>query len=69
VGAAVTGTTAVCDVTLTQCLYYVLGRVLSLLTGVQWANIAVTGVTWLVVPMAIGLTSSTQARSHSPQPV
>lgn len=31
--AAVTGTALVWDVTLTQCLYYVLGMVLSLLTG------------------------------------
>ncbi len=118
VSAAVTGTTLVWDVTLTQCLYYVLGMVLSLLigfmlgvlirsstgaivayfvltfvlptifgllatsqqwfrdlqpwvdiqfaqsglfvfdralTGEQWANIAVTGVSWLLIPMAIGL--------------
>jgi ABC-type transport system involved in multi-copper enzyme maturation permease subunit len=117
-GAAVTGATLVWDVTLTQCLYYVLGMVLSLLigfmlgvlirsstgaivayfiltfllptvfgllatsqqwfhdlqpwvdiqfaqaglfvfdrtlTGEQWANIVVTGITWLVVPMAVGL--------------
>jgi ABC-type transport system involved in multi-copper enzyme maturation permease subunit len=116
--AAVTGTTVVWDVTLTQCLYYVLGMVLSLLggfmlgvlirsstgaivayfiltfvlptifgpladsqqwfhdlrpcidiqfaqsglfvfdqalTGEQSANIAVTGVTWLLIPLAIGL--------------
>ena len=116
--AAVTGTTLVWDVTLTQCLYYVLGMILSLLTGFmlgvlirsstgaivayfiltfvlptifgllaesqrwfhdlqpwidiqfaqsglfvfdqaltgeQWANIAVTGVTWLLIPMAVGL--------------
>jgi ABC-2 type transport system permease protein len=116
--AAVTGTTLVWDVTLTQCLYYILGMVLSLLigfmlgvlirsstgaivayfiltfvlptifglladsqrwfhelrpwidiqfaqsglfvfdqalTGEQWANIAVTGVTWLLIPLAIGL--------------
>jgi hypothetical protein len=116
--AAVTGTSLVWDVTLTQCLYYVLGMILSLLigfmlgvlirsstgaivayfvltfalptifgllatsqqwfhdlqpwidiqfaqsglfvfnqalTGEQWANIAVTGVTWLLVPMAVGL--------------
>jgi ABC-2 type transport system permease protein len=116
--SAVTGTTLVWDVTLTQCLYYVLGMVLSLLTGFmlgvlirssagaivayfsltfvlptifglladsqqwfhelqpwvdiqfaqsglfvfsqaltaeQWANIAVTGVTWLLLPLAIGL--------------
>ena len=115
---AVTGTTLVWDVTLTQCLYYVLGMVLSLLigfmlgvlirsstgaivayfiltfvlptifgllatsqqwfhdlqpwidiqfaqsglfvfdqalTGEQWANIAVTGITWLLIPMAVGL--------------
>ena len=117
-GAAVTGSSLVWDVTLTQCLYYVLGMVLSLLIGFmlgvlirsstgaivayfiltfllptifgllatsqqwfhdlqpwvdiqfaqaglfvfdqsltaeQWAQIAVTGLTWLVVPMAVGL--------------
>ena len=117
-GAAVTGTTPVWDVTVTQSLYYVLGMVLSLLigfmlgvlirsstgaivayfiltflvptvfgllatsqqwfhdlqpwvdiqfaqsglfvfeaslTGEQWANIAVTGVTWLIIPLAVGL--------------
>jgi ABC-2 type transport system permease protein len=116
--AAVTGTTLVWDVTWTQCLYYVLGMILSLLigfmlgvlirsstgaivayfvltfvlptifgllaesqrwfrdlqpwvdvqfaqsglfvfdqalTGEQWANIAVTGLAWLLVPLAIGL--------------
>ena len=115
---AVTGTTLVWDVTLTQCLYYVLGMILSLLTGFmlgvlirsstgaivayfiltfvlptifgllaesqrwfhdlqpwidiqfaqsglfvfdraltveQWSNIAVTGITWLLIPLAIGL--------------
>jgi ABC-2 type transport system permease protein len=31
------------------------------LTGEQWANIAVTGVIWLFVPMAIGLTFVTRA--------
>jgi ABC-2 type transport system permease protein len=118
VSAAVTGTPLVWDVTATQCLYYGLGMVLSLLvgfmlgvlirsstgaivayfvltfvlptifsllaesqqwfrdlqpwvdiqfaqsglfvfdqalTGVQWAHIAVTGVTSLLVPLAIGL--------------
>jgi ABC-2 type transport system permease protein len=116
--AAVTGTALVWDVTLTQCLYYVFGMVLSLmtgfmlgvlirsstgaivayfvltfvlptifgllatsqqwfhdlqpwidiqfaqsglfvfdqvLTGEQWANIAFTGITWLLIPLAIGL--------------
>jgi ABC-2 type transport system permease protein len=116
--AAVTGTALVWDVTYTQCLYYVLGMILSLLigfmlgvlirsstgaivayfvltfvlptifsllaesqqwfrdlqpwvdvqfaqsglfvfdqalTGEQWANIAVTGLTWLLIPLAIGL--------------
>lgn len=115
---ALTGTTLVWDVTLTQCLYYVLGMILSLLTGFmlgvlirsstgaivayfvltfvlptifgllatsqqwfhdlqpwidiqfaqsgmfvfdqaltddQWAHIAVTGVIWLLLPLAIGL--------------
>jgi ABC-2 type transport system permease protein len=117
-GAAVTGTPLVWDVTITQCLYYVLGMVLSLLigfmlgvlirasigavvayfvltfllptifsllaagshwfhnlqpwvdiqfaqsglfvfdkslTGEQWANIGVTGIVWLVLPMLVGL--------------
>jgi ABC-2 type transport system permease protein len=117
-GAAVTGTALVWDVTWTQCLYYVLGMILSLLigfmlgvlirsstgaivayfvltfvlptifgllaesqqwfrdlqpwvdiqfaqsglfvfdqalTGEQWANIAVTGLSWLLVPLAVGL--------------
>jgi hypothetical protein len=116
--AAVSGTTLVWDVTLTQCLYYVLGMVLSLMTGFmlgvlirsstgaivayfvltfllptifgllaesqqwfqdlqpwvdiqfsqsglfiferaltseQWMHIAVTGITWLLAPLAIGL--------------
>jgi ABC-2 type transport system permease protein len=118
VGAAIRGSTVVWDVTLTQCLYYVLGMVLSLLigfmlgvlirastgaivayfiltflvptvfgllaesqqwfhdlqpwvdiqfaqaglfvfaqslTGQEWAHIGVTGLTWLVIPMAVGL--------------
>ena len=117
-GAAVTTRRLVWDVTVTQCLYYVLGMVLSLLIGFmlgvlirsstgaivayfiltflvptvfgllasgqqwfrelqpwvdiqfaqsglfvfdraltaeQWANIAVTGVTWFALPMAVGL--------------
>ena len=122
--AAVTGTTLVWDVTLTQCLYYVLGMILSLLTGFmlgvlirsstgaivayfiltfavptifgllsqsqrwfhdlqpwidiqfaqsglfvfeqaltgeQWANIAVTAIIWLFLPMAVGLAFVTRA--------
>jgi hypothetical protein len=117
-GAAVTSTTLVWDVTLTQCLYYVLGMVLSLLIGFmlgvlirsstgaivayfiltflvptifgllatsqqwfqdlqpwvdiqfaqsglfvfdraltseQWAHIAFTGATWLLIPLAVGV--------------
>ena len=117
-GAAVKGTPLVWDVTITQCLYYVFGMILSLLvgymlgvlirastgaivayflytflvptvfgllatsqqwfhdlqpwidiqfaqsglfvfdtslTGEQWANIAVTGLIWLVIPLLIGL--------------
>jgi ABC-2 type transport system permease protein len=117
-GAAVRGSTLVWDVSRTQCLYYVLGMVLSLLigfmlgvlirastgaivayfiltflvptvfgllaesqqwfhdlqpwvdiqfaqaglfvfaqalTGQEWAHIGVTGLTWLVIPMAVGL--------------
>ncbi len=117
-GAAVTDTALVWDVTITQCLYYVLGMILSLLigfmlgvllrsstgaivayfvytflvptllgllatsqqwfhdlqpwldfqfaqgglfifdkslTGEQWAQIGVSGIIWLVIPMVIGL--------------
>jgi ABC-2 type transport system permease protein len=117
-GAALRGTTLVWDVSVTQCLYYVLGMVLSLLigfmlgvlirastgaivayfiltfllptvfglladsqqwfhnlqpwvdiqfaqaglfvfahalTGREWAHIAVTGVTWLLIPLLVGL--------------
>jgi ABC-2 type transport system permease protein len=117
-GAAIRGTALVWDVTLTQCLYYVLGMVLSLLvgfmlgvlirsstgaivayfiltflvptvfgllaqsqqwfhdlqpwvdiqfaqaglfvfdrslTGQEWAHIGVTGATWLLIPLLIGL--------------
>ena len=116
--AAVTGTTLVWDVTITQCLYYVLGMILSLLIGFmlgvlirasigaivayfvytfllptifgllatsqqwfhdlqpwidiqfaqsglfvfdksltaeQWANIGVTGIVWLAIPLLVGL--------------
>ncbi|GAA4348924.1 ABC transporter permease [Angustibacter luteus] len=123
-GAALTSAPLVWDVTMIQCLYYVLGMVLSLLigfmlgvlirnstgaivtyfiytfliptvfgllatsqhwfhtlqpwidiqfaqaglfvfdtslTGEQWANIAVTGVVWLVIPLAIGVALSTRA--------
>ena len=123
-GAAVTGTTPVWDVTTTQVLYYVLGMILSLLvgfmlgvlirsstgaivayfiltfalptvfgllatgqqwfhdlqpwvdiqfaqsglfvfeqalTGEQWANIAVTAIIWLFLPMAVGLAFVTRA--------
>jgi hypothetical protein len=124
VGTAFTGTALVWNVTLTECLYFVLGNVLSLLigfmlgvlirasagaiaayfvysfllptifgllatnvawfrdlqpwvdvqyaqsslfifegtlTGEQWANIGVTGVIWLVIPLAIGLAFVTRA--------
>jgi ABC-2 type transport system permease protein len=117
-GAAIRGSTLVWDVSVTQCLYYVLGMVLSLLmgfmlgvlvrastgalvayfiwtflvpvvfgllaesqhwfhtlqpwvdiqfaqaglfvfahalTGQEWAQIAVTGVTWLLLPLLVGL--------------
>jgi ABC-type transport system involved in multi-copper enzyme maturation permease subunit len=117
-GAGIKGSTLVWDVSVTQCLYYVLGMVLSLLigfmlgvlirastgaivayfiltfllptvfgllaesqqwfhnlqpwidiqfaqaglfvfdqslTGQEWAQISVTGLTWLVIPMAVGL--------------
>jgi hypothetical protein len=124
VSAAVTGTSLVWDVTVTQSLYYVLGMVLSLLigfmlgvlirsstgaivayfiltfvlptifgllaesqrwfhdlrpwidiqfaqsglfvfdralTGEQWANVAVTGVTWLLAPLVVGLAFVTRS--------
>jgi ABC-2 type transport system permease protein len=117
-GAAIKGSTPVWDVSVTQCLYYVLGMVMSLLigfmlgvlirastgaivayfiltfllptvfgllassqqwfhnlqpwvdiqfaqaglfvfdqslTGQEWAHIAVTGVTWLLIPLLVGL--------------
>ena len=123
-GATIKGSTLVWDVSVTQCLYYVLGMVLSLLigfmlgvlirsstgaivtyfiltflvptvfglladsqqwfhdlqpwvdiqfaqaglfvfaqslTGQEWAHIAVTGVTWLVILMAVGLWSVMRA--------
>jgi ABC-type transport system involved in multi-copper enzyme maturation permease subunit len=123
-GAAVTGTALVWNITLTESLYYVLGNVLSLMigfmlgvlirasaaaiavyfvywfllptifgllaasvtwfrdlqpwvdfqyaqsslftfegamTGEQWANIGVTGLIWLVIPLAIGLGFVTRA--------
>jgi ABC-type transport system involved in multi-copper enzyme maturation permease subunit len=123
-GAAIRGSTLVWDVTITQCLYYVLGMVLSLLigfmlgvlirsstgaivayfiltflvptvfgllaenqqwfhdlqpwvdvqfaqaglfvfaqslTGQEWAHIAVTGVTWLLIPLLVGLGFVTRA--------
>lgn len=122
--AAIRGSALVWDVTLTQCLYYVLGMVLSLLTGfmlgvlirsstgaivvyfvltflvptifglladsqqwfhdlqpwvdiqfaqaglfvfsqsltgLEWAHIAVTGVTWLLIPLVVGLGFVTRA--------
>jgi hypothetical protein len=127
VGAAVTGTGLVWNVTLTECLYYVLGNVLSLMivfmlgvlirasaaaiaiyfvywfllptifgllatsvawfrdvqpwvdfstrkaplfsfegamTGEQWANIAVTGLIWLLVPLTVGVGFVTRSSRH-----
>jgi ABC-2 type transport system permease protein len=123
-GAAIRGSAPVWDVSVTQCLYYVLGMVLSLLvgfmlgvlirastgaivayfiltflvptvfgllsesqqwfhrlqpwvdiqfaqaglfvfaqslTGQEWAHIAVTGVTWLLIPLVVGLGFVTRA--------
>jgi ABC-2 type transport system permease protein len=31
------------------------------LTGEQWANIAVTGMIWMVIPLAVGLGFVTRA--------
>jgi hypothetical protein len=75
-GAAVRGTTPVWDVTLTQCLYYVLGMVLSLLTGFMLGVLirSSTGaivayfVLTFVLPTIFGLLAESQQWFHDLQP-
>src|SRR4051794_25368521 len=75
-GAAVTGTNLVWDVTITQCLYYVLGMVLSLLIGFMLGVLirASTGaivayfVYTFLVPTVFGLLATSQQWFHDLQP-
>ncbi len=74
--AAVTGTALVWDVTVTQCLYYVLGMVLSLLIGFMLGVLirSSTGaivayfVMTFVVPTIFGLLAESQQWFHDLQP-
>jgi ABC-2 type transport system permease protein len=74
--AAVTGTTGVWDVTITQCLYYVLGMVLSLLIGFMLGVLirSSTGaivayfVYTFLVPTVFGLLATNQSWFHELQP-
>jgi ABC-2 type transport system permease protein len=76
VSAAVTGTTLVWDVTITQCLYYVLGMILSLLVGFMLGVLirSSTGaiVTYFIytflVPTVFGLLATSQQWFHDLQP-
>lgn len=75
-GAALRGTTLVWDVSVTQCLYYVLGMVLSLLMGFMLGVLirASTGALvayfiWtFLVPVVFGLLAQTQHWFHQVQP-
>ena len=75
-GAAVTGTALVWDVTLTQCLYYVLGMVLSLLVGFM-LGVLIRASTGAIVayfiyrsccPRVFGLLAASQQWFHDLQP-
>ncbi len=74
--AAVTGTALVWDVTVTQCLYYVLGMVLSLLIGFMLGVLirSSTGaivayfVLTFVLPTIFGLLAESQQWFHDLQP-
>jgi hypothetical protein len=74
--AAVTGTALVWDVTVTQCLYYVLGMVLSLLIGFMLGVLirSSTGaivayfVVTFVLPTIFGLLAESQQWFHDLQP-
>ncbi len=75
-GAAIRGSAPVWDVTVTQCLYYVLGMVLSLLTGFALGVLfrASTGaivayfVLTFLIPTVFGLLANTQQWFHTLQP-
>jgi len=75
-GAAVKGTPLVWDVTLTQCLYYVLGMVLSLLIGFMLGVLirASTGaivayfILTFLLPTLFGLLASSAQWFHTLQP-
>ncbi|HEY7594466.1 MAG TPA: hypothetical protein VH969_15055 [Actinophytocola sp.] len=76
VGAAVTGTGLVWNVTLTECLYYVLGNVLSLmivfmlgvLIRASAAAIAIYFVYWFLLPTIFGLLATSVAWFRDVQP-
>jgi len=76
VGAAVTGAPLVWDVTITQCLYYVLGMVLSLLIGFMIGVLirSSTGATvayfilTFVLPTIFGLVATSQQWFHDLRP-
>jgi ABC-2 type transport system permease protein len=75
-GAAIRGSALVWDVNVTQCLYYVLGMVLSLLTGFALGVLfrASTGaivayfVLTFLIPTVFGLLANTQQWFHTLQP-
>ena len=75
-GAAIRGSTLVWDVSVTQSLYYVLGMVLSLLTGFMLGVLfrASTGaivayfVLTFLIPTVFGLLANTQQWFHTLQP-
>ena len=74
--AAVTGTELVWDVTLTQCLYYILGMVLSLLIGFMLGVLirSSTGaivayfILTFVLPTIFGLLADSQQLFHELRP-
>jgi ABC-2 type transport system permease protein len=76
VGAAVTGTSPVWDVSSTQCFYYVLGMVLSLLVGFMLGvlirssagAIVAYFVLTFVLPTALGLLADSQQWFRELQP-
>ena len=75
-GAAATGSGLVWDVSLTQCSYYILGMVLSLMTGFMLAvtirsstgSIVAYFVLTFVLPTVFGLLATSQQWFHELQP-
>src|SRR5689334_1672433 len=75
-GAAIRGSALVWDVSVTQCLYYVLGMVLSLLTGfalgvlfrASIGAIVAYFVLTLLIPTVFGLLANTQQWFHTLRP-